>query len=298
MNAFVTRLQTWGGFDRRETLPLLTLLLLLIHAPENWYLRTPFIFVAILGLVFREVLHRPAFWYVVATLLGATAYLNWEATDNHRYVFVYWSLTLCAAFSLPRDEQEPSLTLSSRWLIGLCMLFATLWKVCMPDYVSGAFFQYELLLDERFAPFASLCTGLSAEQLSLNRELRDLLHEGHLRDLNVKSVTVTTAPNIATVAFALTWWTVIIEGALAVLFVLPDNRRTAVVRNTLLILFAASTYSVANVRGFGWMLMLLGMAQCEDRDKDFRAGYLAGFLLIQLYTLPISQIADAVSAQR
>jgi hypothetical protein len=59
-----------------------------------------------------------------------------------------------------------------------------------------------------------------------------------------------------------------------------------------LLLFAATTYALAPVRGFGWMLMLLGLAQCEDRDRHFRPLYLAAILLIQAYTLPLAAVIE------
>ena len=57
-----------------------------------------------------------------------------------------------------------------------------------------------------------------------------------------------------------------------------------------LLTFAATTYLIAPVRGFGWMLMLLGAAQCDQRDKGFRPLYLAAILLIQIYTLPVATV--------
>ncbi len=291
---FWARLNAWGGFDRLRVLPLLTVVLLLIHAPDVWYLRTPLIFLCILGVAFEQVLRRPAFWYVIATLLGTTVYLNWESSDNHKYLFVYWALTMCAVTSLPREQQGSSLAISSRWLLALCMLLATVWKAVNPQYMDGGFFEYELLTDRRFESFASLVTGMPAVELHTNQELWGLLHHGHLRGLKVDGVQLSTHDGIRPLALFLTLWTVLIEGILAVLYFLPNTRRVAVIRNTLLIVFAATTYSVANVRGFGWMLMLLGMAQSEDRDRDFRLAFLGGFLLIQAYTFPVSAISGVL----
>lgn len=62
-----------------------------------------------LGLIFRPWLHTPPFWYITAMLLGTTVYFNWESTDNHKYLFVYWSLALCCTFSLPKSQWGESL---------------------------------------------------------------------------------------------------------------------------------------------------------------------------------------------
>ena len=102
----------WPSIKPRRDLPLLTIVLLLTSAPDQWYLRAPLVALFALGVVFRSWLVRPQFWYVVATLLGATVYLTWESSDNHKYLFVYWCLALSCAFSLPKPQQEEALALS------------------------------------------------------------------------------------------------------------------------------------------------------------------------------------------
>jgi hypothetical protein len=88
---------------------------------------------------------------------------------------------------------------------------------------------------------------------------------------------------------------VLIEGLIGGLFLLPSNRWTNRARNLVLILFAVTTYSVAPVRGFGWMLMLLGLAQCPRDDWRYRWGFLGGMLLIQAYMLPLGQILQILA---
>jgi hypothetical protein len=68
----------------------------------------------------------------------------------------------------------------------------------------------------------------------------------------------------------------------------------ATARNAALLFFAATTYFVAPVRGFGWMLMLLGMAHCRDDQRHLRLAYLAALVLIQAYTLPVGAIMNLV----
>jgi hypothetical protein len=282
-------------FEPREALPLLTVVLLLTATPDQWYLRGPLVAVFALAVAYRRWLATPQFWYVVATLLGTTVYLNWESSDNHKYLFVYWCLALCGAFSLPQAQQAAALASSSRWLIGLCMLLAAMWKLAMPDYRDGSFFEYTLLADERFAYFTSTIAGLSLKALADNRALVELVREGHLRGANISSVVFSTSPAIGYLAQAMTWWTVAIESLLAIAFLAPDRRVTAVGRNTLLLIFAATTYVIAPVRGFGWMLMLLGLGQCEERERAFRPLFLAALVLIQLYTLPVAAIVERLT---
>jgi hypothetical protein len=285
------------NFEPLEALPLLTIVLLLTAMPDQWYLRGPLVAMFAVGVVYRRWLAQPQFWYITATLLGTTVYLNWESSDNHKYLFVYWCLALCTAFSLPRDQQATALATSSRWLIGLCMLLAAIWKLAMPDYRTGSFFEFTLLADERFAHFTHVVGGLSLKSLAENRTLQELLREGHLHGAGIRSVVFGGSPAIGSVAQAMTWWTVAIEGLLALAFLAPAClapkwRGAATLRNTLLLLFAVTTYSIAPVRGFGWMLMLLGLAQCGDRERTWRPLYLAAIVLIQAYTLPVAAVVE------
>src|SRR5262245_52536824 len=212
----------WMHFEPLEALPLLTVVLLLTAAPDQWYLRGPLIAAFALGVVYRQWLTRPPLWYVVATLLGTTVYLNWESSDNHKYLFVYWCLALCSAFSLPRQQQGAALAASSRWLIGLCMLLAAAWKLAMPDYRDGSFFEFTLLADERFAHFTRMVAGVSLESLADNRMLIDLLRDGELSGAAVSSIVFSGTSTVGLLAQAMTWWTVAIEGAIGLLFLAPD----------------------------------------------------------------------------
>src|SRR5688572_20109082 len=190
----------WPRLDPLRVLPLLTVVLLLTSAPDQWYLRGPLVAAFALGVVYRRWLAAPQYWYVVATLLGTTVYLNWESADNHKYLFVYWCLALCSAHALPREQQAAGLALSSRWLIGLCMLLAAAWKLASPDYLDGSFFHFTLLGDERFAHFTAQAAGLPLDQLAENRGLCDLLRGGHLLGENVASASLADVPRVAWLA--------------------------------------------------------------------------------------------------
>ena len=63
-----------------------------------------------------------------------------------------------------------------------------------------------------------------------------------------KLVELGGSERVALLACFLTWWTVLIEGLLGLLFLLPVSKKINTVRNVLLILFAVTTYSVAPVR--------------------------------------------------
>ena len=281
--------------DTLDLLPLLTVLLLLLSPLGVWYVHTPLVLLCVIGVSYRKVLRTSAFWYVAATLLGTAIYFHWESADNHKYLICYWCLALCCAYSIPSAHQKPALALSSRLLIGLCMAFATLWKLLSDSYLDGSFFEYTLMVDGRFEYVARALGNVSASVLTDNRQLSDLLTHGYLRGIDLDLVALSGTPQLDVLATVVTWWTITIEFAIALLFLLPDHRITSAGRNTLLLLFGVTTYSVATIKGFGWVLMLLGMAQCEQKQWRWRLAYLAVFLLIQAYSIPFGGILDAVT---
>ena len=85
------------------------------------------------------------------------------------------------------------------------------------------------------------------------------------------------------VADAMTYWTAAIELALAAAFLWWKGGALSRARHALLIVFCATTYAVATVDGFGWLLTSMGVAQCDPRLVKTRALYVASFALILVY---------------
>lgn len=278
--------------DPLEILPHLTLLVLLLNAFDQWYSQVPLVLLSALGFMYPRSLRCTRFWCLATALYAAGIFLNWASCDNHKYLICYWCLALCTVFELPRSRRSFALAVNARLLIGLCMALAVFWRTVSDCYHDGSFFHYALLVDPRFADLAGWIADAPAAVLAENRQLRHLLTQGYLYGVEVNRIALTDAPGLKTLGLVLTWWTLLLESAIAALFFWPDGRRAAVARNCLLLLFGLSTYTVATVRGFGWILMLLGLAQCSDREKRFRVAYLAMFLLIQAYLLPYQLIID------
>ena len=49
-------------------------------------------------------------------------------------------------------------------------------------------------------------------------------------------------------------------------------------------MFCVTTYALAPVAGFGWLIATMGLAQGRPNQHPLRAAYLAVFLLILLYS--------------
>jgi len=51
-----------------------------------------------------------------------------------------------------------------------------------------------------------------------------------------------------------------------------------------LLTFCVTTYALAPVAGFGWLIATLGLAQCAVNQRVLRGSYLAVFVLILIYS--------------
>jgi len=257
----------------------LTLLALLFNPVDDQTVRPFGLSLAGIGLVFSPAARRPALWFFLTLVTGWRVVADWPLADNHAYLLCYWCFALFCSL-IVRDVRA-SLAMNGRLLIGLVFTFATLWKaVLSPDYLNGTFFRMFLLIDERFADLSRLVGGLSAEQLEANRRLvEDRFHNV----FGPENLTLIVPAALTTFAQIATWWTVTIEAAVALCFLWPRKDGIYRQRHVPLLLFCATTFAVAPVAGFGWLLLLMGIAQCEPERTTVRALYLAIFFLILFY---------------
>jgi hypothetical protein len=252
------------------------LLVLLLDASLFWFQRLPIQIACGLGLLLPALARDARFWAGVTLLTAWPLVWNWPFSDNHDYLRA--CAALAVALALGARDPAGSLRTSARLLIGATFFFATLWKLALsPDFVDGTFFRVTLLADPRFHDLAVLATGASWETLdAFDAALRAFL-AGRPEGWPGSFV---EPPGLRPLALALTLFTGAIEAAIAAAFLWP---RLARYRNALLIAFGASTFAFATVRGFGWLLMTLGVAQCETDERRARVAYVATLFLIEVY---------------
>ena len=292
MTDSLRRLLDWGRQWSRESAldvaGLMTLVLVLLHTVSIPQLREGILLVAAAGLVVRDLPRRAAYWFVLAALFAANHVLLWHVLDNHKWLLTYWCLALGVARLQP--QMLATLAGSARLLIGLCFLFATVSKILSPDYLDGSFFEFTLLTDRRFSGFTEIVGGVPASVSAANASaLRELARPYG----DTYNVVVQSAPRIPSLATFLTWWTLAIEGSLALLFLLPV-RVAGRVRDGFLVLFLLSTYPVATVVGFGRILAILGFVQTPNRIGIERAVYLTCFLLLPVYRFPFASVVRTI----
>jgi hypothetical protein len=270
----------------------LTLLDLLLSPIGDWALRTLVLALAGAGLLFPQALRRPALWWMLTFLTGLRVVLDYPMPDNHAYLLCYWCLAISLALSV--TDAEDHLALNARWLVGLVFAFATLWKLALsPEFIDGTYFRVALLTDPRFEDLCVLLGRLPLEGIVSQRNFL----ESHA-DVGM----LTTAGPLRTAAFdrladAMTFWTVGIEGLVALTFLWPRDRAPSRLRDAALLVFCATTYAVATVAGFGWLLISMGIAQCAPEKTGIRLGYLGVFALILVYReIPwLAMLADGLA---
>jgi hypothetical protein len=269
-----------AAMDRGDLAQRLLLVALLFQPIGQRWLRPAVIAVAALGLLSPRALRSAWLWLALTLLAVGRLWSGWPMNDNHGYLLFYWCLAaLLAALALDRDR---ILAWNGRALVGLAFLFATLWKLVLsPDFTDGTFFRVALVEDPRFEAFTRLAAGLTEDELV---DLRDLAGE-HVDGLFVPWEGMPAPPaRLFAVADALTVATLAFEAALAVVFLVPRSWRVARARHALLALFCATTYALAPVAGFGWLLLSMGVAQCEPERVRARLGYLIAFAVVLFAT--------------
>jgi hypothetical protein len=257
----------------------LTAIILLLRPLDVWWVAPLVLAAACLSLAVRSIRRRPVTWLLVAVLVAVRIVVVWPLSDNHVYLLGYW----CLAIGLALSSTAPAATLaaSSRWLLGAAFTMAVLWKaVLSPDYVDGRFFRVTLLTDDRFADASLLFGGLSREQMASNREFLAPLPEG--AELLAPPVFI-EPPRLRAFAAIATWAGLTLEASIAVLCLIPAHGRLLIARHASLLAFCVTTYALAPVAGFGWLLATMGLAQCRASQRTMRTAYLAVFVLILLY---------------
>jgi hypothetical protein len=269
--------------ERTELALRLLLLALLLQPIGQRWLRPVALATAALGLLSPRALRHPAFWTALTCLAALRIASGWPTNDNHAYLLVYWCIAAAlATLASAAPTRDRILAWNGRVLIGLTFVFATLWKVALsPDFLDGTFFRVSLVDDTRFESFAQLAAGLDPDALF---DLRDLVRL-HVDGVFVPWSGMPAPPaRLHAVAGALTVATIAIEAALAIAFLAPLGTLPSRARHALLALFCATTYVLAPVAGFGWLLLSMGVAQCEPERVRARLVYVAAFAIVLFAT--------------
>jgi hypothetical protein len=258
----------------------LTAIALLLRPMGPWYVRPAILAAAALMLTVPRLLSSGALWFGMAGAVFVRIAVDWPLADNHIYLLGYW----CLANGIALRDREPQTALAemSRWLLGLAFALAVIWKsVLSPDFLDGRFFRVTFLTDPRMVEPAMLLGGVTADQLEESRRALEALPEG--AEL-VEPRRVPETPRLRTLSAVSTWGILVHEAAIAVSMLLPLWRGVAASRHAVLLAFCGVTYAFAPVAGFGWLLLVMGVAQVAPANVWLRRTYLAAFLLVLFYS--------------
>lgn len=266
-----------------EIVPVLTLALVVFHGFGGWFFPSGVVLLAIVALLYPPFLRTPVFWFLMTCLAGLTIWHDWYPVDNHKYLLGYWCAVLFLTFLMKPEAREFVLLSNARFFLVIVMGLAVFQKLYSSNYVDGSFFEFVLLTDSRFQSFLNVF-GVGSDVLAENRQRLADLRSSHLL-LDRDHVLLASPPAVTVVTLLVTWWTVLIEAAIALAFVFC--RATAdLVGHVLLLVFIVSTYLVAPVFGFGFTLVILGYAICPPRWAEVRLAYIGCLFLLELYDLP------------
>ena len=278
------RLRSWvvppGPTDAIDIALRLTLIVLLLRPMGPWYVAAFVLLLAVVGLVSVPVQRAPATWLVLAALIATHLVVDWPLPDNHLYLLAYWCLGVGIALRL--GEPARALARTGRQLLGLVFVFAVVWKAALsPDYRDGRFFAVTLLTDERFADAVQLVGGLTRAELRESREYLQPLSEGaELLD----PPTLHATPRFWWMVRAATWGGLLLEALVALLWLAPIRRPALLlVRHGVVLAFCMATYAFAPVAGFGWLLLVMGMATTAADQRGLRTAYVIAYCVVLLY---------------
>lgn len=287
-SAFWSWLAPITALERRiDVVAGVTFAILLLSTEETWVIRVGVVSLAVAGIVDRRLLRSAAYWFAMLAVyvVGVSGLV--VVIDNHEFLLGYWLLAL----ALSRLLADPSsgLATSARLLIGFSFAFAVLWKGLTPDYTSGNAFHSFLLFDPRFIGVGPALSGLSFAEATANYDVsRAVLAIG---DADA-AVPVFDAPGVRRVALGMTWWTLAIEGLVAVCFLAPPRSFLGRARHVVLLAFLVTTYVLAPVMGYGWLLIALGVAQAPiEKHRPLLPAFAVAFVLVAVRgTAPIGRL--------
>jgi len=268
----------WIDNPHFDTALRLTAIALLLRPMGPWFVRPVILAAAVVVLLYPKALRQWQVWAALSVLTAIRIAADWPLADNHIYLLGYWLLAVSVA--LRSRDAAATLATASRSLIGLAFVFAVLWKVALsPDFVDGRFFRVTLITDPRFAAATRIIGGLSDDQLKAAREAVALLPQG--AELMNPPAMVEPA-RLRWFAMASTWGVLVMESLVAALM-LSRARLAGSLRHLVLLSFCAVTYAFAPVAGFGWLLLVMGLAQVETRQLWLARLYQLTFLIVLFY---------------
>lgn len=240
--------------------------------------------IAVLGLIFQGLLRSERYWFIVAAAQGAWIVMQYNTMDNHKYLLAYWLMAFWLAVRASESETMEILRWNARILLGLAMAWAVVWKgVLTPEYLDSSFFHMTILTDPRLEHVVGFFGAIGPEVIQQNQDTMAVLGQSVRNGTPVREVVLASSNGIAALAHFVTYSTLMLEAGLAALMFTPGWGSTLTwLRHSALIAFLVTTYWAVPVVGFGWLLIIMGLALCPPSFRALRVAYVVLFLALQL----------------
>lgn len=272
------------------------LIILLILMKDNTVLAILMPVIVVPGLLFNRITLNKYYWLLL-TIFSVIPYLILDLVGyvpNHKHIFAYviLAITIILFFS-EKKEILNNLKIQAKFIIGLCFLFAVIGKFLAPEFLNGSFFEFTNTIDPRFYGFTSFVADIDPLLLKENEtNMQNLLSTNNTDFL----FNVNGAKSLSDVGLIISYWTIFIEGMIAITFCLPSSFFLSKYRNIFLIVFILTTYPIATVYGFAIILAALGFIQSIKTNKltKYSIFYLCVFILLPLIKIPFIRVLTSI----
>lgn len=252
----------------------LVVLVALLYGGDSPEVAVPVRVICSAMLVFPSLIQSARVWWLLGVVLALGCMRQWYTVDNHKFLIAYWTLSCALAATLPGRLR---LATAARVLIGLVFGFAVAWKLLAGEYLDGSFLYHTALLDTRAEWVPVRVGGIGPAEVGAFRAAVDVAGQ---RGLTGVSFAVPQS-HILWQWAVLSSWLVLGAEALICGLHLAGLEAGYRLRHLMLMAFIVGTYIAVPVLGFGAILSVLGIAQCREDDRVFKAAYLAVWALIQ-----------------
>src|SRR5690606_4604248 len=135
---------------------------------------------------------------------------------------------------------------------------AVIGKFLAPEFLNGSFFEFTNTADPRFFGFTSFMADIDMQSLLNNETNINRLTSGNNPNY---SFPLNGVENLTNLGMVISYWTIFIEGMIAISFLIPNKFLLSKYRNVFLIAFIITTYPIATVAGFASILACMGFMQ-------------------------------------
>lgn len=251
-----------------------------------WQL-VPVYMVSCLGIFLPAFTKKLSFWIIFC--LGLLFYYsrNFMVVDNHKWLFLYWSMGLGLTTLIPvREEAIEHMKKVTLTLIGVSFGLAVFWKIYHGQYWDGHFIEYMFLTDGRFNDFLRLSGLLTIEESLLNLNLSKNISYINGVAYPKNSQPLVMPETMSFVSLIVSYYTLVIESLIAGLFLAGLRWRSLLDSCCfLLIMFIVTVYVITPVHAYACLLSFFGFSIAPT--KRWRLTMLGTFFFVQIIRMPI-----------